>query len=139
MLTNAILFTGFGEFCLFVYGANELDKKPLVTSNLPDTPFFYTLKAIFSLNVFVSMALCSFPANQIIETYVFKKMSESNKKYWLVNLLRGFLFGLSIALCIILGNFLDKFNSIIGTVTATPVVFMIPCIAHYRLCNPPTW
>ncbi len=63
MLTNAILFTGFGEFCLFVYGANELDKKPLVTSNLPDTPFFYTLKAIFSFNVVVSISLCSFPAN----------------------------------------------------------------------------
>lgn len=34
LLTNMILYTGFGEFCLFVFG-NELDGKPLITMNLP--------------------------------------------------------------------------------------------------------
>lgn len=34
MLTSAILFTGFGEYCLFVYG-NEMDGKPLITMLLP--------------------------------------------------------------------------------------------------------
>ena len=86
MLTNAILFTGFGEFCLFVYGAKELEGKPLITMNLPDGPVIYTLKAVFSFNVVVSIALCSFPANNIIESYVFRKLPESKKKFWLINL-----------------------------------------------------
>ena len=139
MLTNVVLFTGFGEFCLFVYGAKELEGKPLITMNLPDGPVIYTLKALFSINVIISISLCAFPANNILESYVFKKMKESKTKFWLINLQRTMIFALAIVLCIILGNSLDKFNSVIGTVTATPVVFMIPCIAHYRLCNPPTW
>ena len=138
MLTNAVLFTGFGEFCLFVYGAKELEGKPLITMNLPDGPVIYALKAVFSINVIISTAFCTFPANTIIEGYIFKKQ-DTPTKYWLANLLRTVIFGASVALCIVLGNTIDKFNSVIGTVTATPVVFMIPCIAHYRLCNPPLW
>jgi proton-coupled amino acid transporter len=85
MLTSLILFTGFGEFCLFVYGT-ELDKKPLITMNLPDGPVIWTLKAVFSINVIVSISICAFPANNIIESYVFKSMKSSSKKDWLINL-----------------------------------------------------
>jgi proton-coupled amino acid transporter len=136
MLTNVVLFTGFGEFCLFVYGAKELEGKPLITMNLPDGPIIYTLKAVFSINVIISISLCAFPANNIIEGYVFRGMKDQKMKYWLINLQRTLIFALAIVLCIVLGTSLDKFNSVIGTVTATPVVFMIPCLAHYRLCNP---
>lgn len=34
LLTNMILYTGFGEFCLFVWG-DEIEGKPLITQNLP--------------------------------------------------------------------------------------------------------
>ena len=43
MLTNIIVYTGFGEFCLFVYGAKELKGKPLIMMNLPVGPVVYTL------------------------------------------------------------------------------------------------
>ena len=33
LLTNLILYTSFGEFCLFVYGSELVN--PLVTENLP--------------------------------------------------------------------------------------------------------
>lgn len=85
MLTNVILFTGFGEFCLFVYGS-ELEGKPLITMNLPDGPIIWTLKAVFSINVIISISLCAFPANNIIERYVFSGMKDTKVKYWLVNL-----------------------------------------------------
>lgn len=85
MLTNVILFTGFGEFCLFVYG-KELEGKPLITMNLPDGPIIWTLKGVFSISVIISISLCSFPANNIIEGYVFKGVKDSKTKYWLINL-----------------------------------------------------
>jgi len=138
MLTNAVLFTGFGEFCLFVYGAKELEGKPLITMNLPDGPVIYALKAIFSINVIISIGLCTLPANIIIEGYIYKRQ-DTPRAFWFINVQRTLILGASVVLCIVLGNTLDKFNSVIGTVTATPVVFMIPCIAHYRLCNPPLW
>lgn len=69
MLTNLILFTGFGLLCLFIYGADELQDKPLITMSLPDTPAVHCLKAIFSINVIVSIAMCTYPANAIIESY----------------------------------------------------------------------
>lgn len=34
LLTNMILYTGFGEFCYFVWG-KDLEGKPLITMNLP--------------------------------------------------------------------------------------------------------
>jgi solute carrier family 36 (proton-coupled amino acid transporter) len=137
MMTSLILFTGFGEFCLFVYG-KELEGKPLITMNLPDGPVIWILKSFFSINVIISISLCAFPANNIIESYIFAPSThkETPMRYWLTNLFRSVLIAVSIGLCISMGTALDKFNSIIGTVTATPVVFMIPCIAHYKLCSP---
>ena len=34
LTTTMVLYTGFGQFCLFVYGS-ELNDKPLITENLP--------------------------------------------------------------------------------------------------------
>ncbi len=135
MITNVILFAGLGEYCLFVYG-NELKDKPLITQNLPDGPVITVLKIAFSVNVIISISLCAYPANTIMESYLYSKMKDSLKKTWLINVQRTFLIGLAIILCISLKNSIDKFNSVIGTVTATPVVFIIPCLAFYKICGP---
>lgn len=79
MLTSLVLFTGFGEFCLFVYGT-ELEGNPLVTMLLPNGPVIWILKTVFSINVIISISLCAFPANNIIESYVFGKMKDSRTK-----------------------------------------------------------
>lgn len=56
LLTNLILYTGFGEFCLFVYGS-ELEGKPLITMNLPYGPVVWVIKILFSINVIISITL----------------------------------------------------------------------------------
>ena len=63
-------------------------------------------------------------------------MKKSHMKTWLINLLRLAMLAGCIVLCIVVGDKLDKFNSLIGTFAATPVAFAIPCILHYKLCNP---
>lgn len=63
-------------------------------------------------------------------------MKKSPLKAWLINSQRLILIAVSVALCIALGDTLDKFNSLIGTFAAAPVAFTIPCLMHYYLCNP---
>ena len=134
MLTNVFLYTIFGEYCLFVYGS-ELVGKPLITMNLPNIPIVYALKAVFCVNVIISISLCSFPANTIFEHYAYKNMRSWTLKTWIINFQRTAIIALAVAACIALGNSLDKFNSLVGTVAATPVAFMIPCLLHLKLCE----
>jgi amino acid permease len=72
----------------------------------------------------------------IAESYLFKKLPNSIKKTWMINILRLIILGSCIEICILLGDSLDKFNSIIGTFAATPVAFLFPCLLHYKMCNP---
>lgn len=135
MVTNVSLYMIIGMYCLFVYGT-ELEGKPLITMNLPDGIVVYILKVAFSLSVMTSISLCSFPANTIVERYLYKDMPASTTKTWIINFQRATIIGLAITCCILLGSSLNKFNSLIGTIAAAPVAFMIPCIMHYKLCSP---
>lgn len=135
LMTNMILYTGFGEFCLFVWG-NELEGKPLITMNLPKGPIVYAIKILYSVNIVISIALQAYPANVILESYVFKSLKKGPLRKWLINLERTAIIALSIISCILLGDSLDKFNSLSGTLTATPVAFTVPCLMHYFLCDP---
>lgn len=135
MMTNVMLYSFFGEYCLFVYGS-ELEGKPLITMNLPNIPIVWAIKGIFCINVIISISMVCFPANNICEGYAYKNMKESILKTWIINLQRILIIAVAIICCILLGTSLDKFNSLVGTVAATPVAFMIPCILHLKLCNP---
>ena len=85
MLTSLILFTFLGEYCLFIYG-DELIGKPLITMNMPEGVVIQVLKAAFSINVIISISITVFPANTIIETYMFKNIGESKFKANLVHI-----------------------------------------------------
>lgn len=63
-------------------------------------------------------------------------MKASPAKTWGINMYRIAVIALGIVLCILLGDKLDRFNSLIGTVAATPIAFTVPCIMHYKMCNP---
>ncbi len=130
-----ILYTGFGEIGLFIWG-NSMKDRPLITEMLNPGWAPNTIKCLYSINVFISIALQQFPANLIAENYLLSKLKPSWTKVWLINFIRLFLLGGCIVLCLLLGDSLDKFNSIIGTFAATPVAFLVPCLLHYKMCNP---
>jgi solute carrier family 36 (proton-coupled amino acid transporter) len=56
LLTNCIFYTGFGEFCFFVWG-NELEGKPLITMNLPQGWIVWVIKCLYSVNIVISITL----------------------------------------------------------------------------------
>lgn len=80
-ITVVSLYIIFGDFCLFVYG-DKIDT-PLITDNLPHTPIVYVTKVIFACNLFFTYPLAMYPANSIIESYLYKNMPRSTKKTWL--------------------------------------------------------
>jgi amino acid permease len=130
-----ILYTGFGEMGLFIWG-NDMKNTPLITEMLDPGWAVYVIKCLYSINVFISISLQQFPANLIAEGYLFSKLKSSWTKVWLINFLRLFILAACIIICLLLGDSLDKFNSIIGTFAATPVAFLVPCLLHYKMCNP---
>lgn len=84
LMTVAIMYTGFGMFCLMVYG-DEL-KNPLITESLDKTWPVYVIKVLFSINIVISITLQIFPVNIILEDYTFSGVKKSLKRKWLKNL-----------------------------------------------------
>lgn len=85
LITDMILYTSFGEYCLFVYG-DELEGKPLITMILKKGLLVWTIKILYSFNVIATITLQAFPANRILESYIYKGMKTSLMKTWLINL-----------------------------------------------------
>lgn len=134
LLTVMLLYVGFGEFCLFVYG--NLIKKPLITENLPPGVVVYVIKILFSINLFFTYPLQIYPANTIIEGYLYKDMPKSRKRQMLKNLNRTLMVAFTVIFCLAMGDTIDKFISLLGSLTCTPISFTLPCIFHLKLCNP---
>ena len=138
--TVMVLYTGFGTFNYFVYGDLLVD--PLITSNLTSETsqagniLVYVIKIVFSFNIIFTYTLMIFPVNTILESYFFHKMPKSKKRQWLKNLSRTIIVMLTVVICILLKDKLDKFLSLIGTLASTPVSITIPCLFHYILCKP---
>jgi len=63
-------------------------------------------------------------------------MVKSPMKNWIINIQRTAITALAMLGCILLGDSLDKFNSLVGTFAAAPIAFTIPCVMHYYLCQP---
>jgi proton-coupled amino acid transporter len=128
LVTNMLLYTAFGEFCLFAWG-NQLEGKPLITMVLPQGDLIVaTIKVVFSLNIVISIVLQAMPANEVLETYICGGKGQSRL---VINVQRTLIIGACIGVCIMLGDQLDKFNSLIGTFVATPILLTVPCLIHY--------
>lgn len=132
LLTVMLLYVSFGEYCLFIYG--DLLQTPLITDNLPKEGIVvYLIKILFSINLVFTYPLQLHPASTIIESYLFRGMNKSPKRMWLKNLSRTILVLFTVIFCLSLGNSLDKFISVLGSLACTPISFTLPCIFHLKL------
>lgn len=50
------------------------------------------------------------------------------------NVSRLFMVGATVMICVGLGEKADKFVSILGAVSCTPVAFIFPAAFHYKMC-----
>ena len=141
MLTVLISYLIFGEFCYAVYGANV---QTIVISDLPsDTNFNIGFKAalvvIFIVNLFFTYPLVIYPANMVVEQYLFGKWPKSKKRQWSKNAYRSLIVLGTVVLSLALGNELDRFLSLLGALACTPIAFTLPTWFHYRLAAKTTF
>ena len=130
--TVFILYLAFGLFCFFVYGSALAT--PLITSNLPPTnPVSWVIKILFCFNLIFSYPLVIYPANMIIESYLFGKMPFSTFRKWLKNLYRTIMVGFTVIIALLLGNALGSFLALLGAFSCTPIAFTLPALFHYKL------
>ena len=75
-----------------------------------------------------------YPANRILESYIFKGWAKTKKRQMSKNFSRLCMVATTVAICIGLGAKADKFVSILGAVSCTPVAFIFPAAFHYKMC-----
>ena len=99
------------------------------------------MSLLFSLNLIYSYPLTIHPANQIVESFVFKSI-ESNNPYrkYLKNLSRLVVCALSVFLAIHINQnptslVLNKYYlNLYGPLLGIPLILIVPIACHYRIC-----
>lgn len=104
----SFLYIFFALIAYFTFGPKLLTDCPLITNCLPNDSVVISITMfLWIINIFISYPLCVYPANMIIESYLYKNMPESIKKYWLTNLSRTILVALTVFLGVYFTDTLD--------------------------------
>ena len=129
------IYVTFSEFCLFVYYDQFMDSgAPLIVSYLPAVPTAYVIKGLFAINLIISYPLMLYPANMIIESYLYAGWPKSRKRQCFKNINRAVLILITIVLALSAWDKLDLFLSITGALFCTPIAFILPALFHYKAC-----
>ena len=124
------VYIAFGYFCVNAWGTEMTT--PLITDQLPEGWVTYIILFLFSLNLIFSYPLVLYPAHIIIENIIYTGMPKSRKRQMLKNNSRSLLVFFTCCLTIMLGDKLDKFLSILGALTCTPIAFTFPALFHLK-------
>lgn len=82
-LLVTILYLVFAEYCLFAwYQRFEANPdSPLITDYLPaDSVYCWIIKLLFASQLIISYTLVIYPANMIVESYLYKDWPKSKKR-----------------------------------------------------------
>ena len=127
----AVLYIVFTEYCVFAYGIDKLTD-PLITASLPAQSWVtYAVKVMFSLNLVFSYPLVIHPANIVIEDWLFKGWPKNRTRQMSKNVSRTLIVASSCVLALIIYDKLDRFLSVTGSLTCTPIAFILPALFHY--------
>lgn len=131
-------YIAFSEYTLFAYGGYAPDNpdglsQPLIIDSLPPQQVIvWVIKLLFSFNLVFSYPLIIHPANNVLESYLFGTWPKSKKRMWSKNLTRTIIVFVSCVIAIAVWENLDKFLSLVGALTCTPIAFTLPAMFHYR-------
>lgn len=125
----------FAEFCLMAWYERFDTSMPLITDYLPaDSVFCWIIKFLFSIQLIISYTLVIYPANMIIENFLFKSWPKTRKRQMCKNFTRACLIIFTIVLALIIYNKLSDFLAIVGSLTCTPIAFILPAMFHFKAC-----
>ena len=90
---------------------------------------------LYCLNLVFSYPLTIFPANKIIESFIFANMKEvTTLRKWLKNLSRTVVVFLGCYFSILFKEELDDFLGVTGAVLGISIILIIPTLCHYKTC-----
>ena len=89
---------------------------------------------LFSFNLLFSYPLVLYPAHIVIENIIFHGWPKTKRRQWSKNGSRAFLVGVTVGLTIAIGTKLNKFLSLAGALTCTPIAFTFPALFHLKAC-----
>lgn len=99
---------------------------------MPDGPISWIVKILFMFNLFSSYPLVIYPANNVVESYLYAGWPKTRKRQMCKNLNRAVLCFITVILAIIIYHSIDKFLSVTGALTCMPIAFIYPALFHYR-------
>jgi len=70
----------------------------------------------------------------VVDSYLYKDWPKSKKRQMCKNFTRALLIMFTIVLALIIYNKLDDFLAIVGSLTCTPIAFILPGLFHYKAC-----
>jgi len=133
LIITGIYFV-YAEFCLFAWFGEMSPEKPLVTEYFPRGWFTDLVLVLFMLQLIISYTLVIYPANMIVEGYMFGSWPKSRKRQTAKNISRAVIVTLTIVTALSIYNKLESFLSIVGSVSCTPIAFTLPAWFHYKAC-----
>lgn len=128
------LYLFFAEYCLYAWYERFTPDQPLITAYLHPNWFTDIVKMLYAVQLIISYTLVIYPANMIVEGYVFKGWPKSRKRQMCKNLSRGLIITSTIVLALAVYNKLESFLSIVGSLTCTPIAFILPTWFHWKKC-----
>jgi len=128
-----VMYILYAEFAIMAYGSQK--NYSLVLDALPATsPVTYTLKALYTVNLFFSYPMQMSPALNLVEGFIFDKNSAPTvKRYWLQNLVRAGCVIFTIVLALLVYPYISVFLEIVSASTCSPLAFTLPALFHYKL------
>lgn len=142
--TLAVIYILFADWAYLVLGTGL--KRTFITEELDQgSAVVMALQAVYSLSVVCSYALFIFPANQILEDYLFHGLSKrakavdrvkakkyTNLRYYLSNLTRFLVCFAATYTALELGERLHKFLSVLGALLCAPLAILLPALLHMK-------
>lgn len=127
-----VTFVLFSLVCLASWG-DEINT-PLITDKLEGSAFAISLKALFCLNVMVSYPFQLFPLNLVIENLLFGSWKKSSCRKWSKNTSRTLIVLFILWFTLFLRHKLDQYVALIGAVSCSPMIFILPSLFHLKAC-----
>lgn len=70
----------------------------------------------------------------VVDGWLYSDWPKSKKRQMCKNLTRAILILFTIVLALVVYNKLPEFLSIVGSLTCTPIAFILPAWFHYKAC-----
>ena len=124
----------FAEFINMSYGPLMEDYVIILSALPPSSGMTYALKSLYTVNLFFSYPLMMSPAINLLESYIFTaKGKPTTGRYWAQNLIRALMVAFTIALALVIYDYITLFIEVISALTCSPLAFTLPALFHYKL------